>query len=90
MNRTIYAKDCLEVLNDSYALPDESVDLIYLDPPFNSKSEYNLPFKGQYKRDVKPVAAFKDTWSWSDIEETDLQNLKGGGVKTNYLLKLLS
>ncbi len=79
MNRTIYAKDCLEVLNDSYALPDESVDLIYLDPPFNSKSEYNLPFKGQYEKDAKPVMAFKDTWSWSDIEETDLQNLKGGG-----------
>ena len=92
MNRTIYAKDCLEVLNDADALPDESVDLIYLDPPFNSKSTYNLPFKDQYKRDIKPVMAFEDTWSWSDVEEACLENLKsgGGGAKTNYLLILLS
>ena len=92
MNRTIYAKDCLDVLNDVDALPDESIDLIYLDPPFNSKSIYNLPFEGQYKKDAKPVMAFKDTWSWSDVEETSLENLKsrGGGVKTNYLLILLS
>ena len=86
LNRTIYAKDCLEVLNDSYALPDESVDLIYLDPPFNSKSNYNLPFKGQYKRDAKPVAAFEDTWSWADSEDENLSRLRGGGYKTSYLL----
>ena len=79
MNRTIYAKDCLEVLNNADALPDESVDLIYLDPPFNSKSTYNLPFKDQYKRDIKPVMAFEDTWSWSDVEEACLENLKSGG-----------
>lgn len=79
MNRTIYAKDCLDVLNDSRALPDESVDLIYLDPPFNSKSNYNLPFRGQYKRDAKPVAAFKDTWSWAENEDESLDKLKRGG-----------
>ena len=82
MYRTIYAEDCLDVLNDARALPDESVDLIYLDPPFNSKSTYNLPFKDQYKKDAKPVMAFKDTWTWSDIEEANLENLKsswGGG-----------
>ena len=86
MNRTIYAKDCLDVLNDPHAIPDESIDLIYLDPPFNSKSAYNLPFKGQYKKDAKPAMAFKDTWSWSDAEEENLRQLKLGGGKTNYLL----
>ncbi len=45
MNRTLFAADCLDVLNDSDALPDASIDLIYLDPPFNSNSKYNLPFK---------------------------------------------
>ena len=63
-NRTLYARDCLDVLTDEQALPDKSVDLIYLDPPFNSKSTYNLPFKGQYGKDKKPVMAFNDTWSW--------------------------
>ena len=41
MNRILYASDCLKVLNDRDAPPDESVDLIYLDPPFNSNSHYN-------------------------------------------------
>ena len=44
MNRILYAEDCLDVLNNKYALLDGSVDLIYLDPPFNSDSTYNLPF----------------------------------------------
>ena len=60
--RTLYADDCLQVLQDSKALPTESVDLIYLDPPFNSESRYNLPFDGKYKT-VKPVEAFKDAWT---------------------------
>ena len=79
MNRTIFAKDCLDVLNDVHTLPDESVDLIYLDPPFNSNSTYNLPFKGEYKKDAKPVQAFKDTWSWAEFEEVNLASLKSGG-----------
>ena len=79
-NRTIYAKDCLKVLTDG-TIPDKSIDLIYLDPPFNSKSNYNLPFKGQYKRDAKPVMAFKDTWSWSEEENENLKKLRGGGAR---------
>lgn len=63
MNRILYADDCLNVLNDADQLPDESVDLIYLDPPFNSSSTYNLPFKGKDKA-AEPVAAFTDVWSW--------------------------
>lgn len=57
MNRILYADDCLNVLNDQVALPSASVDLIYLDPPFNSKSDYNLPFKLKDKS-AKPVAVF--------------------------------
>ena len=89
MKRTIFAKDCLDVLNDPNALPDESVDLIYLDPPFNSKSTYNLPFKGQYKRDAKPVMAFKDTWSWTENEEENLSRLKSGGGKDRLLAEIV-
>ena len=89
MNRTIYAKDCLDVLNDPEALPNESVDLIYLDPPFNSKSDYNLPFKGQYKKDAKPVMAFKDTWSWSENEEENLSRLKLGGGQDRLIADIV-
>ena len=77
MNRTLYADDCLNVLNDQLALPNESVDLIYLDPPFNSKSQYNLPFKGEYKS-ATPVMAFKDTWQWGDTEDAALNQFESG------------
>ncbi|MXV92416.1 MAG: modification methylase, partial [Chloroflexi bacterium] len=36
MNRILFAADCLDILKDSSAIPDASIDLIYLDPPFNS------------------------------------------------------
>ena len=88
-NRTIFAKDCLEVLTDKDIFPDESVDLIYLDPPFNSKNDYNLPFKGQYKKDVKPVMAFKDTWSWAEEEAQNLTNLKEGSMEDRLLADIV-
>ena len=74
MNRILFAADCLDVLNDSAALPDASIDLIYLDPPFNSNSNYNLPFKGKDKTH-KPVEAFVDIWKWSDQDAETLDEL---------------
>jgi len=74
LNRQLYAYDNLNVLNDELALPADSVDLIYLDPPFNSNSTYNLPFK-KLGKDVAAVAAFQDTWTWSETEEAHLARL---------------
>ena len=74
MNRILYASDCLKILQDRDALPDESVDLIYLDPPFNSNSNYNLPFKGKYKTAV-PAKAFEDTWHWGDDNTEQLKEM---------------
>ena len=76
MNRILYAADCLDVLNDADELPDESIDLIYLDPPFNSNSNYNLPFKGRDKS-LKPVEAFKDTWEWTAADGGRLEEMEG-------------
>ena len=64
VNRILYSDDCLNVLRDPLAIPPGSVDLIYLDPPFNSKNHYNLPFTGQYAKDARPVEAFNDLWTW--------------------------
>ena len=69
--------DCLKVLNDENAIPSGSIDLIYLDPPFNSKSNYTFPFKGKYKK----VEAFKDTWKWGLEEEERLDKLENEGVE---------
>ena len=81
-NRVLYGDDCLNVLNDELALPRGSVDLIYLDPPFNSQSVYNLPFAGK-DHDARPVEAFNDTWTWGDREDELLQELSGGPLSRN-------
>ena len=76
-NRILYNDDCLNVLNDELALPPGSVDLIYLDPPFNSKNHYNLPFQGKDK-DTRPVEAFNDTWTWGSNEDNLMRELSSG------------
>ena len=87
VNRILYSYDCLDVLNDGAALPSESVDLIYLDPPFNSKSIYNLPFAGRDK-DARPVEAFTDTWTWGAREDALLLELHGG-PESRYLASIV-
>ena len=78
----MYSDDCLNVLGDELALPTGSVDLIYLDPPFNSKNIYNLPFAGKDK-DARPVEAFNDTWTWGTKEDDLLRELAGGPQSRN-------
>ncbi len=59
-NRTIFTGDNLHVLR---GMNSDSVDLIYLDPPFNSKKEWSAPVGGK-----GAVAAFKDLWDLSDVD----------------------
>lgn len=73
---TIYYGDNLEILRDY--IPDESLDLIYLDPPFNSRADYNVIFKDYGKAGSGPQAhatAFEDTWHWSSRAELALERL---------------
>jgi DNA modification methylase len=63
--RRLYCGDCLDILQ-SDAIDTASVDLIYLDPPFNTNQLYNLPFK-KLGKDASAVEAFKDIWSWDDV-----------------------
>src|ERR1700674_4272269 len=61
MNKLFYG-DNLHYLRE---LDRESVDLIYLDPPFNSKTAYNLLFRTPQGDAVQAqTAAFRDTWWW--------------------------
>ena len=71
--RELYRGDCLDILED-YIEPN-SIDLIYLDPPFNSKSTYNLPFKNK-DRSYKPVDAFVDTWTWTADDDIHLAEME--------------
>lgn len=57
--------DNIDVLRNPKLIKDESVDLIYLDPPFNSKANYSVIFSdnaGEFSE--AQTEAFKDTWSW--------------------------
>lgn len=80
---TIYLGDCLDVLRDE--IPSESVDLIYIDPPFNSKRDYNIFFDSKEIQTQR--VAFEDTWTLTNIQDslTQLQSLE-----TDKLYKLLN
>jgi len=70
MNR-LYFGDNLKWLSDRKEFPDARVDLVYLDPPFNSNADYNVLFRepsGQVSQ--AQFHAFTDTWSWADAAET--------------------
>jgi DNA modification methylase len=59
----LYYGDNLDVLRQH--VPDESVDLVYLDPPFNSNASYNVLFAEQSgERSASQIRAFEDTWRW--------------------------
>jgi len=62
---SLYYGDNLAILRKYVA--DSTVDLIYLDPPFNSKRAYNVIFQDKTGSDsAAQIQAFEDTWSWGD------------------------
>ncbi|MGB8516275.1 MAG: site-specific DNA-methyltransferase [Gallionella sp.] len=87
MNK-LYFGDNLHILRQYVA--DESVDLIYLDPPFNSKRDYNLLFKTPKNSPAKTgeddaqndtasqaqIVAFEDTWHWGQQAEDEFREIE--------------
>ncbi len=59
---TLYYGDCLDWMQ---RWDDQSVDLIYLDPPFNSKADYNILYSARGGADAQ-YRAFSDTWAWDE------------------------
>jgi len=65
MSNALYYGDNLDVLRHSIAT--ESVDLVYLDPPFNSAAGYNVLFKAPAgQQSEAQIEAFEDTWHWTN------------------------
>lgn len=80
MKNQLFFGDCLEIL-EKYLVPKNPegfIDLVYIDPPFNSKKDYNILFESVELSDsIAQKQAFQDTWSnISYIDELDrIQNL---------------
>jgi site-specific DNA-methyltransferase (adenine-specific) len=64
----LYYGDNLDILRRY--IPDESIDLVYLDPPFNSNRDYNVIFKNEAgRKSDAELLAFEDTWHWGPTAE---------------------
>ena len=77
----LYCGDNLTVLREH--IKDESVDLIYLDPPFNSRQDYNVLFaEKDGTRSSSQIMAFEDTWEWNMDAEAAFEEIveRGGRV----------
>ncbi len=78
MTNKLYYGDNLDVLRASIA--SESVDLIYLDPPFNSNASYNVLFKAPSgAQSQAQIEAFDDTWHWDESAERAFDEVLTGG-----------
>ena len=83
----LYFGDNLDILRNHVA--DGSVDLIYLDPPFNSNANYNVLFEEKSgEQSAAQITAFEDTWHWdagSELAYRDVvTNASGKLPRPNY------
>lgn len=88
MNRLYYG-DNLEVLRNE--IKDESVDLVYLDPPFNSQATYNVLFKAPSgEQSHAQIEAFEDSWHWGKSAEQAFDGvMSSGNTAVSELLRAL-
>ena len=78
MSNALYYGDNLEILRKEIA--DESVDLIYLDPPFNSQATYNVLFRAPTgEQSQAQIEAFEDTWHWNPTAEQAFDKVMQSG-----------
>jgi site-specific DNA-methyltransferase (adenine-specific) len=86
MMNQLFFGDNLDVLYQH--LKDESVDLVYLDPPFNSNQDYNVLFREQDgTRSAAQVRAFEDTWRWDQAAADAFQQVVESGGKVSQAMQ---
>jgi DNA modification methylase len=86
MKNTLYYGDNLDVLRRYIA--DESVDLIYLDPPFKSDQDYNILFQEQDgSRSASQIRAFEDTWQWDQAAAAAYQAVVEAGGQVSLAMQ---
>jgi len=83
---TLYYGDNLDILRRYVA--DESVDLVYLDPPFNSNATYNVLFaEHSGEKAASQIRAFEDTWTWDESAAWSLAQMVEAGGKVSDALR---
>ncbi len=91
LSGTLFFGDNLAVMREQ--IPDQSIDLIYLDPPFNSNADYNVLFEDEAGRAApSQILAYEDTWHWGHESERALAELLGDAspcVEAGLLLESL-
>lgn len=81
---TLYFGDNLDVLKKY--IPDDIVDLIYIDPPFNSGANYNVLFKPTAEKaltETAQIQAFEDTWTWGAEADATYHGIINGTITTD-------
>jgi site-specific DNA-methyltransferase (adenine-specific) len=89
MVNKLYYGDNLEVLRKY--IKDESIDLCYIDPPFNSKRNYNQIYNNLGKEDQAQAQAFVDTWTWDNHANEALEEIQSNyqGKFTSHTIDLI-
>lgn len=89
MKNQLFYGDNIEVLRKY--IKDESVDLCYIDPPFNSKRNYNQIYNNIGKEDTAQAQAFLDTWTWNSQAGDGFDDiiLNKSGVQTVQSIELI-
>lgn len=83
---TLYYGDNLPVLREH--VKSESVDLVYLDPPFNSNATYNVLFGQKFgARAASQVKAFEDTWTWDEVAARACQEIIERGGQLSHTVQ---
>jgi site-specific DNA-methyltransferase (adenine-specific) len=88
MNALFYG-DNLQILRER--IDTESIDLVYLDPPFNSQASYNVLFKAPTgEQSQAQIEAFEDTWHWNEHAERAFDEvMKSGNVEVAEMLRAM-
>jgi site-specific DNA-methyltransferase (adenine-specific) len=83
---SLYYGDNLDVLR--HHINDESVDLVYLDPPFKSNQDYNVLFKEKDGTDAaSQFKAFEDTWEWNQASAGVYEEIVEAGGRVSVVMQ---
>jgi DNA modification methylase len=82
---TLYHGDNLEIMRRY--IPAETIDLVYLDPPFNSNRDYNLSYHENNSRSARNRKAFSDIWRWDETSTHALAQTRDSSPELHSLVK---